>query len=272
MYHIKVIIYTQKLFVKTKYYLKNNSVNILISALQYKYCIYHIMMSKRLPSIIVYFSLLVILLLTGLQNFLFFHSLVELFSIAVAWTMFMLLWNARDYIPNRALVFLGIAYLFVALFDTLHMLSYKGMGVFEGISNENLATQLWIIARFIEASGLLLFTVLLTKKLNHYASLLSLTAFSIIIGVLLYPFNLLPDLYIPGSGLTPVKIYAEYTIVACILSAIILLYRKRTLVDTTLYRYLTLGMMLTIMAELVFTLYSNVYDSVNMTGHLLKFT
>ena len=68
--------------------------------------------------------------LTARYSYLLFHSIVELFSIVVACSIFMLTWNARRFLDNHSLLFLGIAYLFVGTLDLLHTLSYKGMGVF----------------------------------------------------------------------------------------------------------------------------------------------
>ena len=75
-------------------------------------------------------------------NYLLFHSLSELFSIAVACAVFLVVWNSRRFTGGNALLILGIAYLFVAGIDLMHTLSYKGMGVFAGNEEANPPTQL----------------------------------------------------------------------------------------------------------------------------------
>ncbi len=70
------------------------------------------------------------LYLMSLQGYLLFHAAVELFSIAVAWDIFLLAWNSRRLMANNYLLFLGISYLFVGGIDLLHTLAYKGMGCF----------------------------------------------------------------------------------------------------------------------------------------------
>ena len=72
------------------------------------------------------------LYLTSLYSYLLFHSLAEIFSIVVACGIFMITWNARRFLDNNYLLFIGIAYLFIGCFDLLHTLAYKGMGVFSG--------------------------------------------------------------------------------------------------------------------------------------------
>jgi len=75
---------------------------------------------------------LVVLYLTSTYNYLLFHSLAEIFSIVVAWGIFLVAWNSRKYLNNNYLLFLGVAYFFVAGFDLVHTLAYKGMDIFVG--------------------------------------------------------------------------------------------------------------------------------------------
>ena len=73
--------------------------------------------------------LLLFLYIISRYNFLLFHSIAELFSITVAWSLFVVVWNSRHLSDNRAFIFIGIGYLFIGSIDLVHTLSYKGMGV-----------------------------------------------------------------------------------------------------------------------------------------------
>ena len=86
------------------------------------------------------------LYITSLYSYLLFHSLSEIFSIAVACGIFMVAWNSRRFLDNNYLLFLGVAYLFIGGIDLIHTLAYKGMGIFQGY-DANLPTQLWISSR-----------------------------------------------------------------------------------------------------------------------------
>jgi hypothetical protein len=90
-----------------------------------------------------------------LHNYLLFHSLAEVFSVVVACSVFLVAWNARRSQDNHYFLFVGIAYLFAGVVDLVHMLGYKGMGVFPGY-DANLPTQLWIGARYLQAISLLI--------------------------------------------------------------------------------------------------------------------
>ncbi|MEK6698478.1 MAG: MASE3 domain-containing protein [Nitrospirota bacterium] len=78
------------------------------------------------------FVILGLLYLASQYSYLLFHSIAEIFSVVVAFGIFMLAWNSRRFLDNNALLFIGIAYLFVGMIDILHTLAYKGMGVFAG--------------------------------------------------------------------------------------------------------------------------------------------
>ena len=215
-------------------------------------------------------ALLLGLLAVSQYNYLLFHSVAELFSIAVAWSVFLLVWNVRPYMKNDALFFLGISYLFIGGFDLLHTLAYKGMEVFTITGKPDLATQLWISARGIEAGALLLFPLLLGKKIRSDILLGALVIVVTLLLAAIFSWDIFPACFIEGSGLTPFKVAAEYTICLVVLIAIFLLYKKRSYLDLKVYYYMVASMILTIAAEVSFTSYSDVYGLSNLIGHYFK--
>ena len=92
------------------------------------------------------------------NNYLLFHSLSELFSIIIACTVFIITWNCKKYFENQKFIFIGIAYLFIALLDLLHTLAYKGMNIFTDY--DYYANQLWIATRYLESISIFIFSVL----------------------------------------------------------------------------------------------------------------
>jgi hypothetical protein len=105
------------------------------------------------------------LYLSSLYNYLLFHSIAEVFSIVVAFGIFIVAWNSRRFLDNTFFVYVGIAYLFVGGIDLVHTLAYPGMGVFPGYGT-NLAAQLWIIARYMESLSLLIALLLIGHKVR----------------------------------------------------------------------------------------------------------
>ena len=134
---------------------------------------------------------------TRIYNHLLFHTLSELFSIAIAFALFAIPWHARSLIDNNYLSFIGTAYLFVGLVDLIHTLAYKGMGVFAGYG-ANLLTQLWIVARYMESSSILLAFLSLRRRIvpeaifGVLASVTALALFIVFLGVF-------PDCFVEGK-------------------------------------------------------------------------
>jgi signal transduction histidine kinase len=205
----------------------------------------------------------------SLDSYLLFHSLAEIFSIVIACGIFMIAWNARRFLDNNYLLFIGIAYLFVGGIDLIHTLAYKGMGVFQGYGT-NPATQLWIAARYMESLSLLFAPFLLSKKLKvHllfavYALATTLLLFSI------FQWKIFPVCFVEGSGLTPFKKVSEYIISVILLASVFSLLRHREQFDRKVLIWVLCSIMLTIGSELAFTFYINAYGFSNLVGHFFK--
>ena len=215
------------------------------------------------------FSILFGLYLTSLYSYLLFHSLAEIFSIIIACGIFMIAWNSRRFLDNHYLLFIGIAYLFVGGLDLLHTLAYKGMGVFSGY-DANLPTQLWIAARYLQSISLLLAPLWIGRKLKINPMLL---AYGVVVALLLlaiFPWQVFPDCFMEGRGLTPFKKISEYIISLILMAAIILLIQRRKEFDDIVFQLLNWSILTTIAAELAFTFYVSVYGLSNLVGHLFK--
>ena len=220
-------------------------------------------------STIIIFAGLIALLLTNLYDYLLFHTLAELASISVAWAVFMLVWNTRNYNENNLLVLLGIAFLSIGLLDLLHTLAYKGMNIFKEY-DADLPTQLWIASRYLQSISFLVLPFIALKK---YAYNTFLLVYAIIITVLLlsiFQWDIFPACYIEGQGLTTFKIFSEYLISIILLVSILVLFRKRESFNQKIFRYLIASIVLTIISELCFTFYVDVYGILNLTGHFFK--
>jgi diguanylate cyclase (GGDEF)-like protein len=213
-------------------------------------------------------GLLAGLSLTGLYNYLLFHTLAELFSIVIGLTIFVLVWNSRSRLDNDYLVFLGIACLFVSGLDLLHALAYKGMGVFPGY-DANLPTQLWIAARGLQSLSLLVAIAFLRRKLPAPLALGALAILTVVVLGAIFS-GVFPACFIEGTGLTPFKKISEYLISLILLATVAALLWNREAFDADVLRWLVLSVLLTVVAELAFTLYFDVYGVLNFAGHILK--
>ncbi|MBI5584924.1 MAG: PAS domain S-box protein [Deltaproteobacteria bacterium] len=224
---------------------------------------------RRKPLIVAAVGIgLVGLWLTSRVSYPLFHSLAEAFSILVAWGMFIVAWNTRRLVGNSYFLLLGVSALGVGAIDLLHLLAYKGMGVFPG-STANLATQLWIAARYLQAGSLLLAPLFLTRKVRGPWLLL---AYGLATGLLLAAVfgGGFPECFVEGKGLTPFKVASEYIICGLLAGGIYYLYRRRQFLDRRVWALVTTALVLSIGTEMAFTLYVDVYGLFNQIGHILK--
>lgn len=209
--------------------------------------------------------------LTGHYDYLLFHSLAELFSIVVAFVVFVLAWKSQRFLNNGFLLFIGIAYLFIGVIDLVHTLAYKGMGVFPG-DDSNLPTQLWIAARYLHSLSTVAAFFFLRRKGNARLMLAGYAAVTALLLLSIFYWGVFPVSFIEGSGLTPFKKISEYVISLVFLASIVLLVNNKKDFDPFVLKWLSFSLVVSIASELAFTEYVHVYGPANMLGHLLKIT
>lgn len=208
------------------------------------------------------------LYLAKLYNYLLFHTLAEIFSVVVACSIFVIAWNARQIMANNYFLLVGIASLCVGIIDLCHTMAYKGMGVFPGYGPD-LATQLWIAARYLQAFALLVAPWFLGRILKAGWTISAFGVATAFLLTAIFTGNF-PACFVEGVGLTPFKIGSEYLVCLLLLGARFFLHKKAAAFDQGVVRLLSSAIVAFIAAELAFTLYSDVYGISNMAGHFLK--
>lgn len=202
------------------------------------------------------------------------HTVAELAAVLVSGLVFVAAWAARDRERSRNLLLLGCGFLVVALFDTAHLLSYKGMPDFFTPASPHKAIVFWLLAR--SSAALVLLTVALwpqtlpqsarqRQAMLAGALVLAGAGFALQLG---WP-ELLPPTFVAGQGLTPLKIGIEYLIVALLLLAALALVRQTVRGDYN-SADLALAALISVLSELCFTLYANVNDLYSLLGHVYK--
>ena len=221
-------------------------------------------------SIIFIITLLTALYLSSLYNYLLFHTLAEIFSICIAFTVFLITWSSIRYIKNNYLILIGIAYFFIGFIDLFHTMSYKGLGIFTDY--DYYANQLWIAARYFESITLLMAFIFVKskKQVNAYAIFSICTVVTTVIMLSIFMWKIFPVCFVYGVGLTPFKKYSEYIICLILIAAMIILTNNKEAFDRIVYRFLLLSMICTIISELAFTVYIDNYGFSNLVGHYFK--
>lgn len=218
-------------------------------------------------------AVIILLILLSLINFYLFHSVAEVFSCAIAYSIFMFSINTYKISKNKFFVLLGIGYVFVAVLDMLHTFSYGDVVVFINESYDA-DTKFWIAARIVEVYTFLIASASLYKKNikpnTYYIFFVYFAVTAILVLDILYLKILIPTLRIDGIGMTKHKIYLEYTIMFGFFISFLLIYRARNKINHTIFIFLAAALILKILSEFLFTLYCNATDIFILIGHLLK--
>ena len=207
------------------------------------------------------------------HEYLDLHNVAELLSIIVSFGVFTVGWYGYRQNSNRQGLVIGLVFLAVGLIDLLHMLSYEGMPNFLSENTVSKASTFWIAARLTSAIGLLFAAFTApgsTRRWPNSWLLLSAVCLYIGIGAVVisnYP-DLLPPMFIPGVGQTPLKIFLERFLIVFFAAGMVIFGRRRGLERDVVA--LQLALLISIASEFSFTLYKSAFDSYNLLGHIYK--
>lgn len=203
-----------------------------------------------------------------MESPLLFHTLAEFFSIAIALLTLVVAWNTFVLSHNHYLMWLGIGYFGVGLIDGAHALTFKGMPFVEE-GDQNTTLQYWIIARYFEAIILAcapLYIRPLVNRIHVFFVIISLASLL----MLLVPLGIFPPMFVEGEGLTPIKIINEWIIVGILVIAGIANFMAREHLESTRVKLILAAIVFTILAELMFMIYIDMFGVSIVVGHLFK--
>ncbi len=200
-------------------------------------------------------------------HYLWFHTSVEFMSAVIGVSLYIIAASSYRFHGNSFLLFVSCAFFWSACLDIVHAMVFPGMGLSGG--NFNLAPQLWVGARGIEAVTLLLSPLFLTRRPWDNWAFPVMGVVAIGWGGLVFA-DALPTFFIEGVGLTPVKKLLEYVIIAILLTAAGLIYRQRRQLPEGIGHLIFGVIAITIAAELCFTAFISMYDFSNLLRHVLK--
>ena len=199
---------------------------------------------------------------------LLFHTVAELFSVVVGILMLVIVWNTRQFTRNDFLLYLGIGFFWIAVLDTFHTFTVEDIPFF-GITGSETTLHFWVYTRILEGLLLLTAPLFLKRRLRSHTMLYTSAAIALL--VIWASFALKEPVMLGPEGLTLFKVSTEYLIIAILCAAIIVYIKKRAWLAPRVYRYMQASILLTVCAEVFFTLYTDFHGIPFVIGHLFKF-
>jgi PAS domain S-box-containing protein len=213
-------------------------------------------------------------------SYLLFHNIAEFFSIMVSLSIFSVGWYTYNQSKDRHALFLSAAFLSIGLMDFMHTMASAAMPAFITPNSTNKSAQFWVAVRLFSALAFLLSAYIYKERDNKW---LPKTTFSkttlliialgvpavVLTGITFYP-SYMPDAFITGVGLTPLKIYSEYLIVFLMFLAAAAYWKRMKRSGDSLLIYYVVAFIISGFSELVFTAYKIDFDIHNVLGHIYK--
>ena len=201
-------------------------------------------------------------------NYNLFHSFADGISIVIAACAFTIIWNSRHVVDNHYFLYIGIAFLFFAFLDSMHVLGNKNMGIFPEYGN--LGPTFYIASRYVLSVSFLIAPVFINRKLNTTLMFTLYSLVTLLILLSIFYWKIFPACIVEGVGLTPFKIVSDYIICLILLGAIGLLVVYRQSFDSRVLRIIVSSIILFIATGLTFTLYTDPFGITNLVGHLFQ--
>ncbi len=218
--------------------------------------------------------LLILVILGGiylarLDSYLLFHSLADLFSVLVAFAVFIIAWHSYPVARNNYLLVLGVGSLFISILDILHVLGYHDMGVLTAFG-PTLSSQLWIAARLMQAITVMAAPFFIHRSVRPMAAMLVYGTITALLVASIFIWRIFPITFVEGSGVTLFKSLMEYVVIAILVGALLLLWRNRGEFGGTVFGLLVGSVVAMIASEAMFTHYLSLTESSTIVGHLFK--
>lgn len=221
------------------------------------------------PELVSIIFLFLLLYLSSMNSFVSFHTIVGLFGIIVASGIIMVTWNSRHLMDNTYLLYVGTSYILTAIIDILHILTYTELSSLPEYGL-NINTQLWVLARSIQAISLLVAPFTFGRR-GRFLTIFLAQMFVAGIGLgMIIVWNVFPICYVENVGPTLFKIYSEFIIVGTLIGSIFLLRRRQEFFDPDILRLLIAFIAAAIFSELALTFDVGVYGFSNLVGHFFK--
>jgi PAS domain S-box len=232
--------------------------------------------TRYLVSIAVVLFLVLLLEIVTRGNHELSIIIIELVSIAVSLSVFVLVWNSRKIAPDTFLLAIGLSCLFTSFLDALFTLSFVNLPFLPETAGI-LIPLFWLAARFFQSVTLLVAVVLIGRSITRdkkYDTLILTVTYTVVCSALVAAIFLcqkVPACFEIFAGPSLVKTAGEFLITAIFILTVGLLMTRRRDIDPEVRTYLEIALLFFGWGELVFAISGNGFEPMNVVGFFLRF-
>lgn len=215
-------------------------------------------------------AVILFLYFVSLYNFILFRFLIELFSLVILLSIFIVAWNSRKLEEDAFTLFIGIAFLFVGLFDLLHLIARPESGLLKGAS-VNLAQQAKMAERYLEALSFLSAFLWVRKRPRPRLVFLSYLVVFVFLLLAIFHWRIFPTVYLTGIGLTSFGSGSVYGAIFLLLFSLAVLVGRRSNFDLSVYSLLFLSLVFKIFNIAISAPYLGGYSAASFISYAFRF-
>ncbi len=218
----------------------------------------------------------------GIPYYALWHTFFEVAAMVIAGMVFAVGWTTKRMDAHGGVFLMAMGFLAVAVFDFSHAMSAVGMPDYITPNSVDKSIYFWLAARFTAAFALLAagwvslnamwrgWDRWASATLPRGAALAVVLVWLVCVQAwfLVWP-ETVPTMFVPGTGLTALKVGLEYGLVALFLLAAGLFYRLKNHPHINMPLLVGAAAVMA-MSEILFTLYATADDIYNLLGHLYK--
>jgi diguanylate cyclase (GGDEF)-like protein/PAS domain S-box-containing protein len=212
-------------------------------------------------------------------EFMSLHTLLEVVAVVVSMSVGLTASYVLDERRRPISRAVGAAFIAVAVLDGLHLLSFAGMPHFVSENTPHKSIVLWLLARIVAAAALIVWCFPRPPGTRSAPGVARATLAGVALclalgGLAVWRPELFPDTFLPGVGLTGLKLAAEGVIMALLAIALGAQFMRMAAMAADRradHAPLCDALALMLLGEFFFILYGDrVTSSANLLGHVYK--
>ncbi len=196
-------------------------------------------------------------------------SIIGFMSVSVSFTIVFVSRHTFFVANKNFFSFLSIAILASGSLELLFILSHEGYVIFKG-NTPDLAAQLWLTARIVQATALVLVFVFMKKRINPHNVALVYAIILLVSLMSIFQFKAFPSCYSPEKGYSMFFNTSSLLATAIIAAGLVLMIMQKNKLNATVSRYMLLSYISLFISQFFSLFYRGTPSQFNLLAEVFK--